>query len=173
AWEISLGTLTAFVLLFQRFFKPITALGDEWQTVQSALSGAERIFQVLALPADGDAENGRRGEARRDGATLGVSAAAVAELQQVAFGYRPGRPVLNGVSLAVRPGEHVALVGRTGAGKSSLLHLLGGLYAPWSGRVRVAGLDPRALAADERRRVIGAVPQVVQLFSGSVRDNLT
>ena len=169
AWEISLGTLTAFVLLFQRFFKPITALGDEWQTVQSALSGAERIFQVLAIP--GERESG--GARERERAASPALSAPAARVEGVTFGYRPDRPVLNGVSLAIRPGEHVALVGRTGAGKSSLLHLLGGLYAPWSGRVRVAGLDPRALAAGERRRVIGAVPQVVQLFSGSVRDNLT
>jgi ATP-binding cassette subfamily B protein len=67
----------------------------------------------------------------------------------------------------------VALVGRTGAGKSSLLHLLGGLYAPWSGQVHVAGLDPRVLSDDRRRDIVGVVPQDVQLFSGTVWDNLT
>jgi ATP-binding cassette subfamily B protein len=97
----------------------------------------------------------------------------VAELEKVTFGYLEGRPVLHQVSLAVWPGEQVALVGRTGAGKSSVLHLLGGLYAPWSGQVWLAGRDPRALAADERRRLLGAVPQVVQLFSGTILDNLT
>jgi ATP-binding cassette subfamily B protein len=174
-WGVSIGTLTAFILLFQQFFKPITALGDEWQTVQSALSGAERIFQVLGLPTDESpsdhasdrslvSENGTTGPARSRG---GI------EVARVVFGYVPGRPVLHAVTLSVRPGEHVALVGRTGAGKSSILHLLGGLYAPWSGSVRVAGLDPRSLPIEERRRVIGVVPQVVQLFSGSVRDNLT
>ncbi|MCL5027302.1 MAG: ABC transporter ATP-binding protein/permease, partial [Chloroflexi bacterium] len=71
------------------------------------------------------------------------------------------------------PGEHVAVVGRTGAGKSSTLHLLAGLYTPWQGTVRVAGLDPCALADGDRRRVIGTVPQIVQLFQGTVRDNLT
>jgi ATP-binding cassette subfamily B protein len=94
-------------------------------------------------------------------------------MRDVVFGYVEGKPVLHGVSFAVRPGEHVALVGRTGAGKSSVLHLLGGLYAPWSGTVRVAGRDPRAMDADERRQALGVVPQVVQLFSGTVRENLT
>jgi len=94
-------------------------------------------------------------------------------MQEVVFGYLPDRPVLRGVSLAVHPGEHIVLVGRTGAGKSSVLHLLGGLYAPWSGTVRVAGVDPTVLPDNERRRALGVVLQVVQLFRGTVFDNLT
>jgi ATP-binding cassette subfamily B protein len=73
----------------------------------------------------------------------------------------------------VRPGEHVALVGRTGAGKTSALHLLAGLYAPLSGVVQVAGNDPHSLPDVQRRRLVGVVPQVVQLFSGTVLENLT
>ena len=161
AWGGSVGTLTAFVLLFQRFFEPITTLGDDWQTVQSALSGIERIVEVLALPPE-----------TRPATQPAAPTARAIELRGVVFGYTD-RPVLRGVSLGVRPGEHVALVGRTGAGKSSLLHLAGGLYAPWSGTVQVAGRDPRALDDEERRRVIGVVPQTVQLFSGTVWDNLT
>jgi ABC transporter/ATP dependent DNA ligase domain len=69
--------------------------------------------------------------------------------------------------------EHVALVGRTGAGKTSALHLVAGLYPPWSGSIRVAGRDPVRLDESERRRVLGVVPQVVQLFSGTVMENLT
>jgi len=165
-WGLSMGTLTAFVLLFRRFFEPIRNLGEDWQTVQSALSGIERIVQVLDIPAE-------------EASTLAVTSApsrsndAVVELCDVVFGYLADRPVLRGITLMVRPGEHVALVGRTGAGKSSAVRLLGGLYAPWSGRVRVAGVDPRTLAADERRRVVGVVPQMVQLFSGTVWENLT
>ena len=162
-WGISIGTLTAFILLFQRFFEPIRNLGEDWQTVQSALSGLERIVQVLQIPA----------EARRMASDPPRGNGAVIELRDVVFGYVPQHPVLRGITLAVRPGEHVALVGRTGAGKSSTVCLLGGLYAPWSGRVRVAGLDPHTLADDERRRVIGVVPQAVQLFNGTVYENLT
>src|SRR5262249_29180515 len=73
----------------------------------------------------------------------------------------------------IQRGEHVALVGRTGAGKTSALHLAAGLYAPWSGSVRVAGRDPARLDEPERRRVLGVVPQVVLLFSGTVMENLT
>jgi len=165
-WGLSMGTLIAFVLLFQRFFEPIRNLGEDWQTVQSALSGIERIVQVLDIPAE-EAPTLAAGDAplRGDGAAV--------ELRDVVFGYLAGRPVLHGITLTVRPGEHVALVGRTGAGKSSAVRLLGGLYAPWSGRVRVAGLDPRTLSDDGRRRVVGVVPQTVQLFSGTVLENLT
>ncbi len=161
--SFSLGTLTAFILLFNRFFDPITALGDEWQTVQSALSGAERIFQVLDLPL----ETAPLAELPAGAAAAGIT------VDHLTFGYRPDQPVLRDVSFHVQPGEHVALVGRTGAGKSSIVHLLGGLYAPWTGELRVAGLDPRYLPESERRRVVGVVPQAVQLFSGTVQENLT
>ena len=165
AWGLSMGTLTAFVLLFQRFFEPVRNLGEDWQTVQSALSGIERVMQVLKIPEDTQAPSIPD--------TASASSNAVVELSNVIFGYAPERPIVRQISLAVGPGEHVALVGRTGAGKSSIVRLLGGLYEPWSGSVRVAGLDPRSLSDDERRRVVGVVPQTVQLFSGTIWDNLT
>lgn len=164
-WSTSIGTLTAFVLLFRRFFTPITTLGEEWQTVQSALSGAERVFEVLAMPTDEAA-------VAHVGAQKTSEPAPLIELKYVTFGYAEGHSVLQDVSLVVRAGEHVALVGRTGAGKSSLMHLAGGLYAPWSGEVRVAGTDPCAMTDEERRQRLGAVPQTLQLFSGSVFENL-
>jgi ATP-binding cassette subfamily B protein len=162
AWGISVGTLTAYILLFQRFFKPITDLGDQWQTVQAALSGAERIFQVLSLPTD-----------EFPMVTSSSNNPLPIQVRDVVFGYRDRRPVLHGVQLEVRPGEQVALVGRTGAGKTSLLHLIGALYAPWQGSIRVLGVDPRSIAEDQRRRLIGVVPQALSLFSGSILDNLT
>jgi ATP-binding cassette subfamily B protein len=182
SFDISIGTLTAFVLLFQRFFQPIVALGDEWQTVQRALAGAERIFQVLAIePEPSHTERELSNTASKPtilstapiAPSSSVRSDAMAELRDIVFGYQEDRPVLHGVSLRVEPGEHLAVVGRTGAGKSSTLHLLAGLYRPWQGTVSVTGRDPRGLTDSERRRVIGAVPQVVQLFQGTVRDNLT
>jgi ATP-binding cassette subfamily B protein len=176
---ISLGTLTAFLLLLQRFFQPITALGEEWQTVQGAMAGVERIFGTLALAPD-DAFRGGPAPSH-DGARAGVGptvraredrAAWPVSLSRVEFGYEEGRPVLHGLSLHVRPGECVALVGRTGAGKTSALHLLAGLYRPWAGTIIVAGRDPASLDEAERRRLVSVMPQVVQLFSGTVRENL-
>jgi ATP-binding cassette, subfamily B, multidrug efflux pump len=163
--DLSLGTLTAFVLLLQRFAVPIMSLGNEWQTVQAALAGLERIFQVLALPSEASAPEGPRQPHSRSNAAIAM--------QGVVFGYLPNHPVLRGVSLAAQPGEHLVLVGRTGAGKSSILHLLGGLYTPWSGTVRVAGADPTGLTDEARRCALGVVLQVVQLFRGTVFDNLT
>jgi len=142
-WPISLGTLTAFVLLFKRFFNPITSVGEEWQTVQSAMSGAERIFQVLDLPADVQPAVTQAQPGHLSG---GI------EMRNLSFGYVTGLPVLKNVSFSVAPGEHIAIVGRTGAGKSSILNLLGGLYAPWEGQVRVAGVDPAQIPETDRRR---------------------
>jgi ATP-binding cassette subfamily B multidrug efflux pump len=162
AFDISIGTLTAFVLLLQRFFTPVIALGDEWQTVQGALSGAERIFEVLALPVDAHAQSSPNGMQRGG-----------LECEGLVFGYDSGAPVLHGVTLHVAPGELVALVGRTGAGKTSLVHLIAGLYEPWQGTVRVAGQNPRALSDELKRQTIGVVPQASQIFSGTVLENLT
>jgi ATP-binding cassette subfamily B protein len=162
---LSMGTLTAFILLFQRFFDPIRNLGEDWQTVQTALSGIERIVQVLEIPV----------EDKPKGAIVSPlhSVGAAIHMRDVTFGYLPDRPVLHGLTLEVRPGEHIALVGRTGAGKTSALRLLTGMYVPWSGEIRVAGSDPRTLTDDQRRGTIGMVPQSVQLFSGTILDNLT
>jgi ABC-type multidrug transport system fused ATPase/permease subunit len=160
---VSLGTLTAFVLLFQNFFAPIVAIGDEWQSVQAAIAGAERVFEVLDLRPDTRPEP--------DGAM--TTAEPGIEVGGLCFGYDQDRPVLSEVSFHVRPGEHVALVGRTGAGKSTIISLLGGLYTPWAGAVRVDGRDPRRLDDTERRTTIGVAPQSLQLFGATLRDNLT
>ena len=95
------------------------------------------------------------------------------EVNRVTFGYLDERPVLTDVSLRVKAGQHLAVVGRTGAGKSSLFHLLGGLYRPWKGTIRLEGHDPNRISPDQRRRILGAVPQVGWMFGGSVTDNLT
>jgi ATP-binding cassette subfamily B protein len=162
---LTVGTLVAFVFLLQRFADPIIELGSEWQTVQEALSGTQRIFEVLAVP-----EDERPLPARPDAAGLRAGGIIV---DHVTFEYRPGSPVLRDVSLHVAVGGQVALVGRTGAGKSSIVQLLAGEYAPQQGVVRIAGVDPRVLSEDDRRRVMGVVPQQVQLFSATVRENLT
>jgi ATP-binding cassette subfamily B protein len=165
AFGLSIGTLAAFLILLQRFFQPITALGEEWQTVQAAMAGAERIFATLALPADDSGGNRGQIEHGRERPSI--------DLRNIVFGYGDDPAVLHGISLIVNAGEHVALVGRTGAGKSSVLHLLAGLHAPWAGTVRVNGRDPRTLEESQRPKLLGVVPQTVQLFSGTVFENLT
>src|SRR3989442_2673706 len=165
AFGISLGTLAAFLILLQRVFQPITALGEEWQTVQGAMAGAERIFATLALaPGDPGPITMHPGH-RDEGPPI--------HLPDVVFGYAEGQPGLHRTSLVVNASEHVALVGRTGAGKTSALQLLAGLYTPWDGMVRIAGRDPASLEEPERRKGLGGVPQEVQLFSRTVFENLT
>lgn len=160
---VSLGTLTAFILLFQNFFAPIVALGDEWQSVQAAIAGAERVFEVLDLPTETPPAEQRPATSAADGI----------ELAHVSFAYDARRDIVRDVSFAVRPGEHVALVGRTGAGKSTIVSLVGGLYAPSAGEIRVAGHDPRGLNDDDRRATLGVAPQSTQLFGATLRENLT
>ena len=158
----NLGTLIAFVLLFQNFFAPIVALGDQWNAVQAAVAGAERVFSVLRLPV----------EPRLEVAPEVINTSGIT-VRDVHFGYCTGIEILHGVTFDVARGEQVAIVGRTGSGKSTVLALIAGLYEPQRGDVMVAGCHPRGFADADRRRVLGVVPQLVQLFSRSLRDNVT
>lgn len=181
---VSIGTLTAFVLLIARFFTPLVSLGEEWQTVQAALAGAERVFAVLDLHTDRASLSAPTEEPLSAAATTATPGRHWAgrphmpgppaiEMREVSFGYTPGQPVLRRVSLHVQAGEHVAVIGRTGAGKSSILSLIAGLYSPWSGHIEVAGTNPAALDDDRRRALLGFVPQTLALFSGTIADNIT
>ncbi len=166
---VSVGTLTAFVLLFARFFTPLINLGDEWQNVQAALAGGERVYTVLAIPTDEPVT--LNGAPHQTGEP--VAAHPVVEMQRVTFSYTDGRPVLHDIELAIGAGEHVALVGRSGAGKTTILALLAGLYRPATGRVALDRVDPALMTDRQRQQLLGYVPQTAQLFTGTVRDNLT
>ena len=167
-FHVSIGTLTAFILLFDQFFGPLISIGNEWQVVQGALAGFERIFQVLTLPAD----EGETIRASQQSAETRPKRSLV-EVEGVTFGYTEDRPVLKEIGLKVDAGSHLAIVGRSGAGKSSLFHLLGGLYRPWEGFIRLEGKDPHQIQSPDRRRTLGTVPQTGWMFSGSVAENLT
>jgi ATP-binding cassette subfamily B protein len=130
--------------------------------VQAALAGAERVREVLELPV-----------ATPPARAATSSRATGLVLRDVSFAYPGGEPVLRGVSVSVAPGERVALVGRTGSGKSTLLALAVGLYEPSAGEVLLLGGSPAHVDESRRRRALGVVPQRVQLFSGSLRDNVT
>jgi ABC-type multidrug transport system fused ATPase/permease subunit len=160
---VSIGTLTAFVLLFSRFFSPLINLGDEWQSVQAALAGAERVFSLLDQPAPATPE----AHTPTNPATPPIC------VRSVGFAYHTGRPVLHDVDLIVSPSEHVALVGRSGAGKTTILALLTGFYQPTTGTVRIVGHDPATITDDQRPRLLGVVSQAIHLFTGTVRDNVT
>jgi ATP-binding cassette subfamily B protein len=163
AGSLTIGALVAFVQFSDRFFRPISDLSEKYTILQSAMASSERIFKLLDTPPA--IESPAEPAARR------VAAGRI-EFRDVSFAYRPGEPVLEHISFTVEPGERVALVGATGAGKSTILALLSRFYDVQSGEVRVDGFDVRAYDLDGLRRGIGIVLQDVFLFSGSVADNI-
>jgi ATP-binding cassette subfamily B protein len=160
----SFGTLFAFVAYLEMFFVPIRDLASRYTLVQSAMAGAERIFELLDNK-DEDAPPLDLPREPRPGAPA-------FELDHVDFAYKPGVPILQDVCLSAKPGEKIALVGATGAGKSTVASLLSRLYDVTGGCVRVDGIDVRALPRDELRRRFAVVPQDVFLFPGTIASNV-
>jgi ATP-binding cassette subfamily B protein len=161
--RISFGTLFAFVAYIEMFFVPIRDLSARYTLLQSAMAGAERVFQLL----DNDEEDAPAGAASAAG-----DPAMAFELDGVTFGYKPDSPVIRDVSCGARVGEKIALVGATGAGKSTIAALLLRLYEIRAGVVRVFGKDVRSLPRGELRRSFAVVPQDVFLFPGTVATNI-
>lgn len=157
------GTFLEFWLLFGMTTEPIRELGEKYNVLQSALASTERIFSILDEPP-APAEPAHPRPSPRGPATV--------RFEDVTFGYRPDRPVLRGVDFEVAPGEVCAIVGPTGAGKSTVLALLSRLYDPDRGRVLLDGVDLRDLDLRSLRRRIAVVPQDVFLFTGTILDNV-
>ena len=166
---LTLGILIAFIQYARQFFEPIRNLSNQYDTLQRAMAGAERIFGLL----DEDQSLAERESPR----TLDTVEGRI-EFENVWFAYEEdneGEPdwVLKDVSFTVKPGETVALVGATGAGKSTIMNVLLRFYEIEKGRILVDGVDIREMSLKELRRHIGLIPQDVFLFSGSVERNLT
>ncbi len=163
----SFGTLFAFVAYIEMFFVPVRDLSARFTLLQSAMTGAERVFELLDdTNEDAPAREGAPRSVEPD-----MSAPAV-ELEHVRFGYKPGVLALDDVSLRVERGERVALVGATGAGKSTVLSLVTRLYEVGEGVVRVDGVDVRDWERGELRRRFAVVPQDVFLFPGTIAGNV-
>jgi ATP-binding cassette subfamily B multidrug efflux pump len=163
AGAVSLGALIAFLQYAQRFYQPLSDLSEKYNILQGAMASSERIFRLLDTPVGIESPPDAYAPAQVRGAI---------EFDQVRFSYKPGEPVLKGVSFAVRPGETLAVVGHTGAGKSTLANLLLRFYDVDSGAVRVDGVDVRKWSLPVLRRAIGMVLQDVFLFAGTVADNI-
>jgi len=161
--QMTIGTLTAFLLYLRMFFEPMQEISQFFNTFQSASSALEKIAGVLAQsprvadPADPVTPAAVRGEVA---------------LRDVTFGYRPEHPVLSGMTLTVPAGQTVALVGTTGAGKTTIAKLIARFYDPDLGSVTLDGVDLRALSQRELRRHVVMVTQENFLFSGTVADNI-
>ena len=160
---LSVGLLAAFLIYVQQFFRPIQLLSQLYTQIQSALAGAERIYAILDEPREPpDAPQAR---------TL-ASVAGRIDFEQVWFAYDAGRPVLREVSFTALPGQIVALVGPTGAGKTTIANLVPRLYDVTQGAVRIDGQDVREVTRASLRGYIAMVLQEPFLFSGSVADNI-
>jgi ATP-binding cassette, subfamily B, bacterial len=161
--EISLGTLLAFVGYLGGVLQPVQALTGMYQTLRRASVSLDAVLQVLeAQDSLGDAPDAREAE-KLNGEV---------EFCDLTFGYRPGRPVLREITLRVRTGETIALVGSSGAGKTTLMSLLQRLYDPEYGTIRIDGTDIRQFKQRSLRSQIGVVLQEGSLFSDSIRDNI-
>ena len=160
---LTIGELTAFVLYLTAFFAPIQQLVQLYTTYQSGQAAVTKLRELLVTEPDVPEAPDAVDLPPIDGDV---------RLEGVTFGYDPARPVLVGVDLHVRPGETFALVGPTGAGKSTVAKLVTRFYDPQAGQVRIDGHDLRTVTFGSLRRQLGIVPQEPFLFHGTIRDNI-
>ncbi|MEJ7654471.1 MAG: ABC transporter ATP-binding protein [Chloroflexia bacterium] len=159
----TLGVLVAFVQYAERAFQPILRLSEQYNNVQIALASAERVSRLLnTIPSIQDPEKPVK---------LGPVHGAV-EFRNVEFAYQPDEPVLRGVSLKIEPGQSVAVVGPTGAGKSSMAALLARYYDPIEGAILLDGHDIRDLTLADLRRTVAVVPQDPICIAGTIASNI-
>ncbi|MGE5507703.1 MAG: ABC transporter ATP-binding protein [Chitinophagales bacterium] len=163
AGRLTTGKLIAFFGYLALAANPLAALSRVYQALQQALAAGERIFSIL----DAEPEVGEK-----PGAKPLPPLAGRVVFEQVSFAYGDGPPVLSGIDLTVEPGKVVALVGPSGAGKTTLVNLLPRFYDPTGGRILVDGHDLREVTLESLRRQVGVVPQETMLFGVTVRENI-
>jgi len=174
AGAMGLGTLTTFILFSQRLFDPLRQLAERFTQIQGGLTAVERIGELLEQPIEiADLPERQRSEAaRRAVASPSPGGPGEVVFENVSFAYRSDDPILENLSFRIAPGEHVAIVGPTGSGKTTIIRLLCRLYEPQQGRILLDGVDIRELPLALLRRRLGVVLQDTFLFSGNVADNL-
>ncbi len=169
AGAMGLGTLTTFILYSQRLFEPLRQLAERFTQIQGGLTAVERISELLERKIE-----------IRDQVLLkeeNITASNENDLgevvfENVSFFYRKDEPIINNLSFKINPGEHVALVGPTGSGKTTLIRLLCRLYEPQNGNIYIDGQNIKNISIDSLRKKLGVVLQDTFLFSGNVADNL-
>jgi len=161
--SIALGDVQAFIQYSRQFSMPITQLSSMANTIQLTIASAERVFELLDEPE----------EPADAGATRTVAAPrGDVQIDHMSFSYKPDAPLIEDMSIDVKPGQMVAIVGHTGAGKTTLVNLLMRFYDINSGAIRIDGVDVREMTRGNLRRIFGMVLQDTWLFSGSIRDNI-
>jgi ATP-binding cassette, subfamily B, multidrug efflux pump len=160
---VTVGVVVAFLGYVYQLYGPIQQLGPQLASFQQALVAAERVFELVDEPVD----------LREPAAPVRLGRiAGTVTLENVSFGYKPGQTVLRGIDLVAEPGSTIALVGPTGAGKTTIVNLLARFYDVTGGRVTVDGVDVRDVTSSELRSQLGIVPQHGFLFAGSIRENI-
>ena len=161
--QISAGLLAAFILILRQLSTPVATLNGVNQQIQAAAVAIDRLFEVLNYPEEANAEKGVKIPQVKGDITF----------EHVHFSYTPGIEVLHDISLNIQAGSTIALVGRSGAGKTTISNLLMRFYTPDSGRITVDGYDLRALNIESLRSQLGVILQDDSLFSGTIEENLT
>ncbi len=162
--QLSLGSLVAFISYIQMFFRPIRDISEKYNIMQLAMASTERIFEFM--------DNG--GVISDPESPVNIeNIKGRIEFKDVTFSYEEGRPVLNNINFTINPGEMVAIVGATGAGKSTLVNLIERFYDPDKGAVLLDGVDIRKISKAALRSRISLVMQDVFLFSGNIKENIT
>ncbi len=166
--NFSFGILSTFILYSQRLFDPLRQLAEKFTSIQAGFTAVERITDILNEPIEiRDPEHPKSLPPAR-----GITGGEI-RFENVSFAYKPDEYVLKDLDFTIRPGEKVALVGPTGAGKSSIIRLLCRLYEPTQGRILLDGVDVRDLPQTELRRYMGVILQDGFLFAGDVKSNIT
>jgi len=161
--QITLGAIQAFIQYVRQFNQPLTQVAGMYNTLQSGVASAERVFEFLDEPE----------QSAEPAAELPVAAGPPrVQFEDVTFGYAPGTPVIDHVSLTAEPGQTVAIVGPTGAGKTTLVNLLMRFYELDTGRILIDGVDTTTVRRQSLRAQIGMVLQDTWLFTGTIADNI-
>ncbi len=161
--EITLGEITAIIIFINMLFRPLRQLADRFNTLQMGMVSSERVFKILETK-DRIEDSG---ELELDEVKGEI------EFRNVVFGYKEGEPIIKGLSFKAEPGKMLAIVGATGAGKSTLINLLGRFYEIWAGEILLDGVDIRKIKLSNLRTHLAVVLQDVFLFSDSIRNNIT
>ncbi|MDV3427510.1 MAG: ABC transporter ATP-binding protein/permease [Bacillota bacterium] len=165
ALGISIGAIAAVIDLISRILAPIESIAMEFQTIQEAVAGVKRIQSFAS-----EDEEKRYSD---DAAIIKKYENLSISVNNVAFSYSKDDEIIKNISFAVEPGQKTVLVGRTGAGKSTILNLIAGLYKPDEGSIEIGGMDPFKMNPNIRRRIMGIVPQSFPVYDVSVRDAVT